>query len=158
MDLTPYRHVERRTITASPDALYAVISDPSRMGELSPVCTGGEWVEPGSVFLGHNAIGEFTWTTRNRVEVAEPGVEFTWLNTGPDGDVELVRWGYTFTPVDGGTDVAESWEILPDYLGFVRAGKPDATDDDVKARLDGMATMARDGMAQTLTKLAGAAG
>lgn len=156
MDLSPYRHVERRTIVASPDALYAVIADPSRMGELSPVCTGGEWIEEGRTFRGHNAIGEFTWTTTCRVEVAEPGVEFAWVNMGPDGDVELVRWGYTFTPVDGGTEVAESWEMLPAYPDFVRAGKPDASDDDVRARMDGMGAMARDGMAQTLTKLADA--
>jgi len=27
-----------------------------------------------------------------------------------------VRWGYTFTPVDGGTRVTESWEFLPDGI------------------------------------------
>jgi hypothetical protein len=25
-----------------------------------------------------------------------------------------VRWGYTFTAVDGGTEVVESWELLPE--------------------------------------------
>jgi hypothetical protein len=27
-----------------------------------------------------------------------------------------VRWGYTFAPVDGGTQVTESWEFLPDGI------------------------------------------
>ena len=29
------------------------------------------------------------------------------------GQRHIARWGYTFTPVDGGTEVTESWEFLP---------------------------------------------
>ena len=29
-----------------------------------------------------------------------------------------VRWGYTFTAVDSGTQVTESWEFLPGITGF----------------------------------------
>jgi hypothetical protein len=39
---------------------------------------------------------------------AERGQEFAFLVGGA-----LVRWGYSFAPVTGGTEVTESWEFLP---------------------------------------------
>jgi hypothetical protein len=155
MDLTPYQHTDSVTVACSPEAAHAIVADITRMGELSPVCTGGAWDDasapgPGSWFTGSNAIGEFTWETRCRVEVNEPGKEFTFTNFGPDGQTELVRWGYTFSAVDGGTEVTESWRILPDYVAFTQGG--DETKD-VTPNLDGMAAMAKDGMAASLAKL-----
>ena len=66
------------------------------------------------------------------------------------GDAELVRWGYTFEEEGEATKVSETWRVLPAYPGFVLAMAPDA---DVKARLDGMARTARDGIAATLANL-----
>lgn len=158
MDLTPFRHAETVTVQCSPDDAYAVISDVGRMGELSPVATGGEYDDPGTGatpgawFTGHNAIGEFTWSTRCRVDAAEPGKEFTFTNLGPEGKTELVRWSYTFAAAGDGTEVTETWEVLPDYVSFTR-GDSAMSDDDVRARIDGMAAMARDGIPATLAKL-----
>ena len=106
--------------------------------------------EVGAHFLGHNKIGEFGWTTKCRVDAADRGREFTFTNLGPAGETELVRWGYTFAPADGGTEVVESWQVLPAYPDFVLSGAPDA---DVDARIEGMAGMARDGIAATLANL-----
>ncbi|HZR12334.1 MAG TPA: SRPBCC family protein [Acidimicrobiia bacterium] len=156
MDVSRYRHSDSITIDRAPEEVYAIVSDVTRMGELSPVCTSGTWNDPaqagkqGAWFTGHNAIGEYTWDTHCRVVVAEPGREFTFVNHGPDGEVELVRWGYTFEPVSGGTRVTESWQVLPAYPDFVTSGNPDA---DVAARIDGMAQMARDGIRDTLANL-----
>ena len=77
-----------------------------------------------------------------------------YLSHGPNGDVELVRWGYTFEPQGNGTKVIESWQVLPGYPDFVTAGDPNL---DVKARIDGMAQMARDGIKDTLANLKRAA-
>ena len=76
--------------------------------------------------------------------------EFTFINHGPNGDAELVRWGYTFEPEGDGTKATESWQVLPAYPDFVRAGDPNL---DVKARVEGMAQMARDGIKDTLANL-----
>jgi hypothetical protein len=46
--------------------------------------------------------------------------------------------------------VTESWRILPDYVAFTQGG--DETKD-VTPNLDGMAAMAKDGMAASLAKL-----
>jgi hypothetical protein len=46
-----------------------------------------------------------------QVVAADPGREFAWV-VGP----RIARWGYTFGPVDGGTEVVESWDFLDDGL------------------------------------------
>ena len=158
MDLSSYRHAETVTIACSPEDAYAVVADIGRMGELSPVATGGEYDDPatgaaaGAWFTGHNAIGEFTWSTRCRVDAAEPGKEFTFTNFGPDGTTELVRWSYTFAAAGDGTEVTETWQVLPDYAEFTR-GDSGMSDDELRARVDGIAAMSRDGIPATLAKL-----
>jgi ligand-binding SRPBCC domain-containing protein len=156
MDVSRFHHSDSITIDRSPDEVYAIVADVTRMGELSPVCTSGAWDDPavagrkGARFTGHNAIGEYTWTTQCEVVAADPGREFTFINRGQEGDVELVRWGYTFEPQGDATLVTESWQVLPAYPDFVSGGDPDL---DVEARIEGMAQMARDGITDTLANL-----
>lgn len=155
MDLSRFRHAETVTVAAPAQAVWAVVSDPTRYGELSPVCTGGEWEDgggpvAGARFTGHNAIGEFTWSTHCEVEAAEPNRLFRFVNHGPDGRHALVRWGYELEPDGTGTRVTETWEVLPEYPDMVLEGNPDA---DVEQAIEGMFAMARDGMSQTLARL-----
>jgi hypothetical protein len=156
MDVSRYHHADSITIDRPPEDLYAIVSDVTRIGELSPVCQAGTWDDPaqagqdGAWFTGHNAIGEFTWDTHCQVVVADPGREFAFVNHGPAGDVELVRWGYTFEPRGGGTVATESWQLLPAYPDFTRDGNPNA---DVTTRIEGMAQLARDGIKDTLANL-----
>lgn len=155
MDLTPYQHTETVVVAASPEALYDLVSDITRMGEWSPVCTGGQWDDDTHTwFTGTNATPERTWQTRCRVEVAERGREFTFVNCGFEGDVELVRWSYTFTPVDGGTQVSESWTVLDDYPAFLGRVAPSL---DVAEYLKGVVPTTKQGMAETLARLKAAA-
>ncbi len=156
MDVSGYRHSDSIDIERAPDALYAIVCDVARMGELSPVCTSCRWDDAaqagheGAWFTGHNAIGDVTWQTRCRVVVADPGRQFTFVVCGFDGKADLVRWGYAFEEVEAGTTVTESWQVLPGYPEFLKADDPTA---DLPSRIDGMAQMARDGMAATLRAL-----
>jgi Polyketide cyclase / dehydrase and lipid transport len=104
---------ESIVIARSPEALYALVSDVTRMGEWSPVCQACWWddgagPQVGAWFTGRNVQPGRTWETRSEVVAAEPGREFAFVVGG-----SYVRWGYTFTPVDGGTRLTESWEFLP---------------------------------------------
>ncbi len=103
-------------VQRAPEDLYDMVSDITRMGEWSPVCTDGWWDEGdgprvGAWFTGHNETPERTWETRSEVVVADRGSEFAFVVGGT-----WIRWGYTFEAVDGGTEVTESWEFLPDGL------------------------------------------
>jgi hypothetical protein len=154
MVLSAYRHTETTTIDRPAEEIYDLVADVSKMGTWSPVCTGGEYDSDNpSWFTGHNAIGDFTWSTRCEVVAAERGREFAFINHGTDGQSRLVRWGFRFEPAGAGTSVTQTWEVLPEYADFVRSGKPDATDDDVAAAIDGMKGLALTGMPETLAKL-----
>jgi ligand-binding SRPBCC domain-containing protein len=156
MDVSGFNHSDSVTINRPAENVYAIVSDVTRIGELSPVCKSAAWDDPaqagkeGAWFTGHNAIGEFTWDTHCKVIAAKPGREFAFINHGSSGDTELVRWGYTFEPHGDATVATESWQVLPAYPDFVSAGDPNL---DVEARIDGMAQMARDGIKDTLANL-----
>jgi hypothetical protein len=156
MDVSAYTHSDSITVNRRPEEVYAIVADVTRIGDLSPVCRSAAWDDParageeGAWFTGHNAMRDFEWDTHCQVVAADPGREFAFINHGPGGDVELVRWGYRFEPEGDGTKVTESWQILPAYPGFVQAS--DATVD-VGRRLDRMAQIARDGITETLGNL-----
>jgi len=156
VDVSRYHHADSITINRPPEDVYAIVSDVTRIGKLSPVCASAAWDDSsqagkeGAWFTGHNAIGDFSWDTHCQVVAAEPGREFAFINHGPRREVELVRWGYTFEPEGNGTKVTESWQILPAFPDFVRDGDPNL---DVEPRIEGMAQMARDGIRDTLANL-----
>ena len=156
MDVSGYHHSESITIDRPPADVYAIVSDVTRIGELSPVCKSGAWDDSATAgrqdawFTGHNAIGDITWDTHCKVVAAEPGREFAFVNHGQEGDAELVRWGYTFDAQGDGTLVTESWQVLPAYPDMVTGGDPNI---EVEPRIDGMAQMAREGIKDTLANL-----
>ena len=103
-------------IAATPDEVYALVSDVTRMGEWSPETRRAEWVRGaagpavGARFRGHNRRGFFQrWATTPRVKVCEPGREFTFVLG--IGRLEFVVWRYVFEPDDGGTRVTESFTV-----------------------------------------------
>jgi hypothetical protein len=123
---------ERLVIDAPPEVLYDVVADLTRMGELSPVCTGGVYDDDavrgaGAWFTGTNRTPQLRWETRCHVIVAERPNELVWEMCGgralppedepqPDephvAEAPVSRWRYTFRAVDGGTEVEESWRLL----------------------------------------------
>lgn len=155
MDLTPYQLSESVTIAASPEAVYDLVADITRMGEWSPVCTSAVWDDDEHIwFSGTNTTPERTWTTKCRVEVAERGKEFTFVNCGMAGDTELVRWSYTFEPDGAGTKVTEHWKVLDGYPTFMASVAPGM---DVAQYLDGVKPNTQQSIQQTLANLKAAA-
>jgi hypothetical protein len=139
-------HSASVVVRTSPEALYALVSDVTRTGEWSPVCRECSWDEGasgqvGDWFTGRNDNGTRQWETRSQVVAAEPGREFAWM-VGEG----WVRWGYTLEAVDGGTELTESWEVLP--AGFQRFA--DRYGDDAQRELDERTRAAHDGIPVTL--------
>jgi uncharacterized protein YndB with AHSA1/START domain len=157
MDLSRFTYADSVTIAAPPEQVWAAISDITRMGEFSPVCTGGDWDKPaggtaaGAWFTGHNDSGERTWSTRCRVDAAQPGRAFSFVNYGPEGnEIPLVRWQFDLQPAGDGTNLKETWRVLDDYDAFLATRAPDM---DVVAFLEGMAVTTREGISTTLANL-----
>jgi hypothetical protein len=111
---TPLTYSDSVVIAASPEAVYAMVSDVTRMGEWSPVTRSCWWDEgdgpaTGAWFTGRNELpGRDPWQTRSQVVAAEPGKEFAFIVGG-----KFARWGYSFASVADGTEVTESWAFLP---------------------------------------------
>ena len=145
------RHSGSIKITRSPEEVYALIADVTRMGDWSPVCKACWWDEGagpqvGAMFTGRNEVPERTWETRSEVLVAEPGREFAWAVAEPP---TRARWGYALKAVDGGTEVTETWELPPEGAAFFeqRFG------DEAPAQIATRAAAAEAGIPQTLAAI-----
>lgn len=143
------RFAESVVIARDPEFLYDMVSDVSRMGEWSPICTGGWWDEgasarPGDWFTGRNETPDRVWETRSQVETADRGRAFGFLVGG-----DRVRWTYTFTPVPGGTQVTESWEFLPGGIARFH----ERYGDDAEAQMARRIEEARRGIPVTLAAI-----
>ena len=102
------------TIEASPETVYGLVSDLTRMGEWSPEATGGKWIggatgpAVGARFKGTNAQGAKKWTTTVTVLEATSPSRFRFANkVGPK---TMAVWTYEIKPFGkGGCKVTESW-------------------------------------------------
>ena len=104
-------------MAASPDKVWDLVSDVTRIGRYSPETFEAEWLDGvtgpavGARFRGHvkrNGIGPTYWTTCS-VQECEPGRVFT-FGVGPPGKA-LSVWGYRLEPSDGGTDATETFRL-----------------------------------------------
>ena len=142
-----------REIAATPETLWAMVSDVTRMGEWSPETTSCAWRKGatgpvvGARFAGTNRNGRRRWSTNCTVSAAEPGRRFAFrVDAGPVG---IAEWAYTFEPSATGTVVTETWTDRRGRFG-IWVGKP----------VSGVADRAahnRAGMEETLARLAAVA-
>lgn len=103
-------------IPASPDTVWAIVSDVGRTPELSPEVSSCRWLdgyssaEVGARFEATNTVNGKSWKNRPVVTAAEPGRVFAFERTEPFSGT--VAWRYELQPVDGGTLVTESYEVV----------------------------------------------
>ncbi|MBY6414242.1 SRPBCC family protein [Rhodococcus sp. BP-252] len=96
-------------VDASPDKVWAIVSDLKRMGEWSPQCKlmkvfGGD-VRKGTTTLNVNKKGLLVWPTTSKVVDFEPNKSIAFRV-----NENKTIWSYTLTPKDGGTTVVEKRE------------------------------------------------
>ena len=111
--MTPDLEVSR-SIAAPPSAVFAALSDITRMGEWSPECIRAEWNEGfsapalGAMFTGHNRNGDKEWTTESRIVDTTDDERFFF--DCMVGDFTFASWGYSIEATDGGCEVTEYWQ------------------------------------------------
>lgn len=137
-----------RTIPASPDALYNIVTDVTRIGELSPECRSAQWVGKnagpavGARFKGNNELGKNKWTTKPTVTAATQGEVFEFkvpMGFGP-------TWRYEFHATPEGTRVVESVRQSKPSPWFIRRAQR-------KAGVHDRAANVTEGMQHTLANL-----
>ncbi|HWS44982.1 MAG TPA: SRPBCC family protein [Acidimicrobiia bacterium] len=142
-----------RDIAAPAEHVWAMVSDITRMGEWSPENEGGTWLggatraEAGAKFRGTNRNGKRTWTTVATVVDAEPGKHFSFRVSAKG--LKVAEWSYSFEPTATGCRVTETW--VDQRSGWFKPLAQLATG------VSDRAARNRDGMEQTLERLAEAA-
>jgi hypothetical protein len=140
---------ESIVIARPADELYDLVADVTRMGGWSPVCKACWWdegagPEVGAWFTGRNELPERTWETRSQVVAADRGSEFAFVVGG-----SWTRWGYVFAPIDGGTELTESWEFLPGGVAMFE----ERFGEGAEAQLANRRELARKGIPVTLAAI-----
>ncbi|MEO5832213.1 MAG: SRPBCC family protein [Nakamurella sp.] len=151
MTQTPPRtHQQSILVEAPPEALYELVSDITRTGEWSPVCTACWWDDAGEAgrvgawFTGRNELPERTWETRSQVTAADRGREFSWIVGGT-----FVRWSFTFEADGEATQLTESWHFLPAGIAMFHEKYADRA----AAEIDSRTRHALDGIPRTLAAI-----
>ena len=122
-----------RDIAASPEAVWAAISDVTRMGEWSEECVGCEWHDGvegpvvGATFDGHNRNGDKEWTSQGKVVEAEPGRSFVFQCSMYD--FHFSTWGFRIEPTETGCRVTEWSEDLRPESALEFSKKMSGVDD-----------------------------
>jgi len=133
-----------RVINAPPEAIFAVLADPSRhhdfdgSGSVRDAKEQPERLRLGSTFgmsmkmvVPYSMVNEVVEFEQDRRIAWQPRMRaLAWLSGGR-------VWRYELEPVDGGTRVTETWDISKEKSrAFIRSGGK-------KARRDMEATLAR---------------
>lgn len=116
-----------RDIAATPEAVFAAITDVTRMGEWSPETCAAEWndgvEEPalGATFTGHNRHGDMEWSTNATIVEFVENERF-FFDCDMNGFV-FAQWGYAVEATDDGCRVTEySSNLIPEEMREASAG------------------------------------
>ena len=105
-------------VDASPEAVWAVVADPTRVGEWSHECRSAEWLDgataarPGARFQGGNETGRFSWRRTSAVVSVDPPHELVWRTVATWRYPDSTEWRLRVEPVEGGTRIEQSFRIL----------------------------------------------
>lgn len=128
-------------VAASPDRLWALISDIGLPAEFSNEFVGAEWVDGdgprlGARFEGRNVREGREWTTVSTVDVFEPERSFGWL-VGDSTD-PTARWRFDVEPAVEGVTLRMWAQMGPGpsgVLSYIRR-HPDREEWVIDRRLD----------------------
>jgi hypothetical protein len=104
-------------VEAGIDAVWAVVRDPTRVGEWSHECIGGTWVgdvraaRPGARFRGRNRQGLVRWGRLCEVVRAEP-YELVWRTVPTWLYPDSTEWALRLAPADGGTRIEQAFRVV----------------------------------------------
>ncbi|MGN6577536.1 MAG: SRPBCC family protein [Nocardioides sp.] len=110
-------------VAAAPEAVWAVVSDVTRMPEWSPelrrlyVLGGAKQPRVGMTLLGINRRGFVAWPTTSKVTRLEPGRAVAW-KTRESG----ATWTYELEPTENGTRLTGRRDLPKFTLGTTVLG------------------------------------
>jgi uncharacterized protein YndB with AHSA1/START domain len=106
-------------VDAPVEAVWRVVSDPTRTGEWSHECHRLTWVggassaEPGARFRGANKVSWLRWVRTNEVMAVEPPRAITWRTIPTWRFVDSTVWRIGLEDLGGGrTRIVQTYEVV----------------------------------------------
>jgi hypothetical protein len=106
------------TTPATPDRVWSVAADVTRVGEWSHECHVGEWLDgataaaPGVRYRGSNRVGRVRWSRINEIVAVEENRRIVWRTVPSTMYPDSTEWEITIEPVDGGSRVVQTFDVL----------------------------------------------
>jgi Activator of Hsp90 ATPase homolog 1-like protein len=158
---------ESRSTQSDLATIWALITNPTRIGDFSPECFLGEWIEGsttaevGARFQGSNQITQpdgkvFQWTRPCTVTVYEPMSRYAY-QASDRWDVPASEWTFELKKLGNGTKVSHTFRHLPSGLTGLRMGWADVNPEDRAQQLEDRLAVISEGMQTTLERIARAA-
>ena len=105
-------------VDATPERVWAVLTDVTRIGEWSHECQGAVWLGGGPVgpvvgarFRGRNRVGLVRWGRACEITVADVPRRFA-FRTGGGWVGDSTEWTFDLEPVGSGTRIVQSFRVL----------------------------------------------
>jgi len=119
---SPSRRIPREAtvaidVDADIDAIWSIVSDPTRVGEWSHECLGADWIGghrrsvPGARFRGRNRQGGVRWGRECEIVRCET-YEIVWRTVPSWLYPDSSEWSIRLNEVQGGTRIEQSYEVL----------------------------------------------
>lgn len=117
MGTLPKRGSVEATSTATPEQVWAVLTDVTRTGEWSHETVGAEWLggttaTPGARFRGRNENGRSRWSRTCEVVTAEPPHRFEFRTVPTRLFPDSSQWTFELEPIEGGTRITQRFQVL----------------------------------------------
>ena len=105
-------------VAATPEQVWALLTDITRAGEWSHETQGGEWLDGattavlGARFRGRNQQGRTKWSRVCEVVDADAPRTISWRTMPSRSLRDSTRWTYELTPTDTGCTITQRFEVL----------------------------------------------
>jgi uncharacterized protein YndB with AHSA1/START domain len=106
------------TTSASPESVWAIVGDPTRVGEWCHECGGAVWIDgattarPGARFRGRNRVGRSRWTRTSEIVTVDAPRELAWRTVPTRLYPDSTIWTITIEPTDTGSRIEQRFEVL----------------------------------------------
>ncbi|HEU4840765.1 MAG TPA: SRPBCC family protein [Ilumatobacteraceae bacterium] len=105
------------TTAATPEQVWTVLADVTRIGEWSHECKVASWVDGattaavGARYTGSNRVGRTRWSRRNEILVADPARQLAWRTVPSALFSDSTTWRITLEPAGSGTRITQTFEV-----------------------------------------------
>ena len=106
------------TTTATPQQVWAVVADVTRVGEWSHECQVGQWLDgataaaPGVRYRGSNRVGRVRWSRRNEIVAADENQRLVWRTVPTRIYPDSTEWQIAIEPIADGSLIVQTFEVI----------------------------------------------